>query len=157
MDKIKEFDKGLRSINPNAYLMSNVMKYLMCGIGIMLFLIPVGKTYIHRDFWQPVAYAGFLCGMGEWFYIMNYQRVQEDRQLVSLYKKLRYMPVSKAQIRKVRYGYLNRFCCKLGLAAFILQETVSYFNHSLGLLSVLAVLVWVVWMWVFGIVCIYIS
>lgn len=155
MDKVKEFDQGLKSINPNAYVMAKFVAYLMCGLGVMLFLVPVGKTYYDGDFWWVIFHAGFLCSIGQRCYLMNYQRVQEGRQQVSIYIKLRYMPVTKAQIRKVRYGYLNRFCCKLGIVAFVLQETVSLVNHSFGLLSVLVVLVWIVLMWAIGLIFIY--
>lgn len=172
MDKVRKFDEELIHLNKNAHIMSKVLAYLFCGLGLMFMLFPAGAAQDAGEvnflsllgsifargtegmktegFRLVVLYAGFLCGIGEWYYLMMYQRVQEGNQQISIYKKLAYMPVAKAEIRKVRYGYVNRFCARLGITAFILQAAASLLSHSFGLLSVLVVAVWTAEMWLLG-------
>lgn len=173
MDKVRKFDEELIHLNKNAHIMMKVLAYLFCGLGLMFMLLPAGEVHDAGEvnflnlldssifvlgtegmktegFRLVILYAGFLCGVGEWYYLMMYQRVQEGNRQISIYKKLAYMPVAKAEIRKVRYAYINRFCARLGIIAFILQGAASLLSHSFGLLSVLVVAVWTAEMWLLG-------
>ena len=56
------------------------------------------------------------------FYIAPYMRCVENGKSVSLYVKLKWMPVSKREFLAVRRGYLRKFCVGTGVFLWILQQ-----------------------------------
>lgn len=142
MDKVRKFDEEFRSIYKDTIYMNNVATGLICCLGIMFMMIPF-------DIKDGLIswYGGLLCIMGIEIYMKSYLSVKENGNIVSIYKKLSYMPVTKSEIRKVRVGYLNRICIRIGVAAFILQQLVSLLNRSFGFQSVIFALVWAAAVW----------
>lgn len=146
MDRIRKFDEELKNTFADEFFIARLGGGLLCCIGMLMMLFPV----------QMAMLLGCaICANGVCQWMLPYLRLREGDQTVSIYKKLEFMPVTKAQIRKVRCGYLNRLCICLGTAAFFMQQGVALFNHSFGIVSVLFAAAWAVLVWLAGWIFIY--
>lgn len=146
MDRIRKFDEELKNTFADEFFIARLGGGLLCCIGMLMLLFPV----------QMAMLLGCaICANGVCQWMLPYLRLREGDQTVSIYKKLEFMPVTKAQIRKVRCGYLNRLCICLGTAAFFMQQGVALFNHSFGIVSVLFAAAWAVVVWLAGWIFIY--
>ncbi len=149
MNGIKRFDEERKQICQDAFLMSRFGGGLLCCLGMLFMLFPVREA---RDTGMlGTMLLGCVCcanGVCQW--ITPYVSIREEGRRVSIYKKLEYMPVTRAQIRKVRYGYLNRICIRLGAAAFVIQQAVSWADHSFGIVSMLFAAAWGAAVWIAG-------
>lgn len=152
MDKVKKFDEELKNIYQEAFFFQKFLSIMFFGLGIMIMMIPVDLKDGFRLFMVQSVCVGTL---GVLQYMQVYMSVTENNKRVSIYKKMAFMPVSKAEIRKVRCGYLNRICMKVGTAMFVVQQISSLLNHSMGIVSVLYAAACVAFMWGMGLICIY--
>lgn len=154
MEKVKRFDEELRNTYKDAFFLGRFVSYMFFGLGLLLMLIPFEPS----DGIRMYMFQGLLMStIGVKQYLQGYLYVKEGDHMVSIYKKLSYMPVTKAEIQKVRRGYLNRICVKVGSGMFVIQETMSLVNHSFGMASVMFVVCGIVLMWGFGWMYIYMS
>ncbi len=148
IDKIKKFDRQLEQACESSFFNGKAGSFMLCGLGLLFMMIPVELSEVMIS----IVCAGcILCMTGVYQYMQIYLKAWEGGKNVSVYKKLKYMPVAKAEIRKVRFGYLNRFCIKISTAGFFLQQLMSFLNHSFGLTSVLFAAAWAAFIWITGI------
>ena len=137
VDKIQKFDESYRNVCRDAFLYGKVSASVLCGIGMVFLMVPVEVLK-----YDPIGMAGFLftgcivSALGIWQYMMAYLVVRQDGKMMPLSEILKYMPVTKAQLRKVRLGYLNRFCLRLGAVTCALQQLTSFLGRSFGWKSV---------------------
>ncbi len=96
--------------------MRRVCLVLFYSIGSCLMLLPFGSSA-----WALVSSVMLFLGAMH-FYIAPYMRCVENGKSVSLYVKLKWMPVSKREFLAVRRGYLRKFCVGTGVFLWILQQ-----------------------------------
>ena len=148
--KVKKFDEAYRDIFRDAFLYGKVSAGILCSIGAAFMIIP-GEVLKY----DPIGMAGclftgcLLSALGVQQYLLSYLSVRQDGKMMPLFEILKYMPVTKAQLRKVRLGYLNRFCLRLGAVTFALHQLASFLWHSFGWGSICsavcqAVVVWLI-------------
>lgn len=145
MDKIRNFDRQWKQVHENDFLLGKLSAGLQCGCGMIFLFIPVG-IYKYAEYFMWVGCL--LCTAGVNQYMQLYLCVREDGRPVSIGEKLKYMPVDMYLFKKVRMGYLNRICIRLGTVSFLLQQLVAYLNHSFGWKSILFAAVWVLNIWI---------
>lgn len=154
MDKIRKFDQEFKQNYRSQFMIGRVGFGCEAGCGLVLMMIPVNGI---RD-GQWILWIGWiLCTASVIQYMQMYLNVTEDNKMVSVSKKLKYMPVTKTQIRKVRMKYLNRYCIRLGMAALLLQILASWLDDSLSWRSVWIMLVCGFLMWVANWIPIYLT
>lgn len=149
MEQVKKFDEIYKKQESYNFLMFKIVKYLGIILGIFLMMIPISEGGV------VIAFYSFACiGMGVTFYLRSYMVVFEDGKAVSIYKKLKWLPVSKKDIMKVRAGYLKDIMVKISaivlaeqIIGLLLSETFTIFNmlYVIGVLAAVALV---------GVICI---
>lgn len=133
--RIREFDRELFSYTGQiAWFLSGLFSFIL----LVLVAIPVQELGGDR------MLVGMGCIMGAWiayFVLQPYVNVTDSltpRQKRSeTYRKLKYLPVSRKQYRRVREAYLFRYLWKLALIGGILQcVTAGAFMQSLTVWNV---------------------
>ncbi|MCI9020208.1 MAG: hypothetical protein HFH32_05600 [Eubacterium sp.] len=136
------FIDEMKRVRETSFLNAKTAGYLLCGIGLMCMMIPIERTN------TLTAWLGcLLCIQGIQQYMQPYLFVKEGTKFVPVYKKLEFMPVTKQEIRSVQLGCMSRLCIRACGAAFVIQQAVSFLNHSFGLLSVLFGAAWAAVLW----------
>jgi len=144
MEQVKTFDMQLKKVDYDKFVMSKLLYLLMSGCAALLMIIPIEKT----DDMDVVHIVPLLLyGMAAYYYLMPYMVITEKGRMYTIYEKLRYVPVSKKEIRTVRMGYLRKFCivvCVINLIAGQLgMLTVEGWRISSVIYPALvAILVW---------------
>ncbi|MCM1256860.1 MAG: hypothetical protein NC307_03305 [Roseburia sp.] len=133
MEAVKAFDREWKKQNSWDFLMSRVCKILfsLCGAGLMF--IPVEKNDWHSFVWSLILLVWAMH-----FQIRPYMRYTEEGSEVSIYEKLKWMPVSRKDIFKVRREYLAKFCLKVGAVTLALQQIGACLSHSWEIFNLLA-------------------
>lgn len=152
MDKILNFDQEFKQNYRSLFVIGKIGVGCEGGCGLALMMIPMEE--IHDVQWVLLI-GWMLCAASVSQYMQMLLCVREDNKMVSVSKKLAYMPVTNKQIRKVRIKYLNRYCVRLGAAAIFLQMLASWLNDSLGWKSVWMMLGCACLMWVFNLIPVY--
>ena len=116
MEAVRKFDVEWKKQNAWEFLMRRVCLVLFYSIGSCLMLLPFGSSA-----WALVRSVMLFLGAMH-FYIAPYMRCVENGKSVSLYVKLKWMPVSKREFLAVRRGYLRKFCVGTGVFLWILQQ-----------------------------------
>lgn len=144
MEKVRKFDEELRKVCADAFLGNRILTCIFGGIGSIFMLLPWDMLLYEGDNIDGIILWMEFCfpASAVLFYLTAYQRITEGGKTVSIYQKLEYMPVTKAEIRKVRCEYLRRFCLRYGAICFFMQQAVALLHHSFGLVSILYVFVW---------------
>lgn len=133
METVKAFDREWKKNNSWAFLMNRMccILFSVCGAGLMF--IPVEKNDLDSLVWSLI-----LMSWAVHFHITPYLKYAEEGREVSIYEKLKWMPVSRKDIFKVRREYLGKFCLRVGIAALILQQIGAALSKSWGLFNLLA-------------------
>lgn len=153
MEKIRKFDEVFKNTYRDVFLMGKMGACILCGIGFIYMLVPIG---VMDDMLGIMMGLGcFVCAEGVLMYMQAYDRIKEKETMASIYKKLEFMPVTKAQIRKARCGYLNQICIRLGAVAFVVQQLVSLLNHSFGWKSIIFATGWGFCVWLINWIILY--
>lgn len=147
MDKVRKFDRQMEKTFESIFFYGKTGAFILCGLGLMFMMIPAGFADIPAG---AVWISCLLCVTGVNQYTHCYLKVRENGRSISIYKKLKFMPVSKAEIRKARFAHLNHFCVRLCTAGFLIQQLASLLNHSFGKTSVLSALMWAAAVWAAG-------
>lgn len=152
METVKRFDEELRKQYSYEFMIGKFVWILLLSLGLFAILIPLeeGFTLLSNA-------SSMLLGLSMFFYIKPYMMVTEEGKQISIYKKLKWMPVSKKDIAAVRREYLNRFCLKVGIASACLQITGAFLNHSLDVNSFLFPVFVNLCIWLFGLWMIYLK
>lgn len=117
--RIREFDKELFSYTGQiAWFLPGLFSFIL----VALMGIPVQE--ITRD--SKFGVIGFiLAAWISYFVLQPYVNVTDSltrqQKKSGTYRKLKYLPVSKKQYRRVRMAYLFRYLWKLALIGLVLQ------------------------------------
>lgn len=140
-DIIREFDRMMSSYQSNG-LPPSWNAGVWGILEVIMMIVP----------WQAVQKQGELHGIiwivALWsinaplYYMMPYQQFRENGKSVSLYKKIKYLPVDIRQVKIVRVEYLLAFLKKTFIAAMIVQLiSTLLFYHTLSIWNIVYVLI----------------
>lgn len=116
--------------------------FLEVLFGIMM-MVPYQEMKEDNGFVVMPMLFGFL---GAMLYIAPYLTSREEGNQVSIYEKIKYLPVDYRQIQKMRVWYLIRFVAKIFPVLFLLQMATSYWSKTLTAANLIyAILLGLVW------------
>ena len=116
--------------------------FLEVLFGIMM-MVPYQEMKEDNGFVVMPMLFGFL---GAMLYIAPYLTCREEENQVSIYEKIKYLPVDYRQIQKMRVLYLIRFVAKIFPVLFLLQMATSYWSKTLTAANLIyAILLGLVW------------
>ncbi|MBQ3512774.1 MAG: hypothetical protein IJA32_03090 [Lachnospiraceae bacterium] len=122
MDRVKKFDRMLEKIEDYKFVMSKFVMYLCLVLGCSWMLIPLNRG---EPFFWLISYYIIFFGIA--CYLKSYGCAEKG---TSIYMVLRWMPVDKKEIYKVRREYLDRLVLKVAIVIFVLQQAGALLNHS---------------------------
>lgn len=101
-----------------------------------------------QELWKQGELQGLFWIVGLWsinaplYYMMPYEQFQENGKSVSLYQKIKYLPVDIRQVKIVRMEYLTAFLKKTFIAAMAVQMiSTLLFYHTFSIWNLVYVLV----------------
>ncbi len=151
MEAVKAFDLEWKKQNSYYFLMYRFITILLTTLGICTMFIPIDKTEIVRTSINPLL----LLIWGMHCHLAPYLTCVEEGKSISIYEKLKWMPVAKRRIQAVRREYMIKFCVKAGAAMFIVQQIGGILDGSWGIFNVLYPLWEVFFLFLVGIIDIY--
>ena len=122
MDRVKKFDRMLEKIENYKFVMSKFVMYLCLVLGCSWMLIPLNRG---EPFFWLISYYIIFFGIA--CYLKSYGCAEKG---TSIYMVLRWMPVDKKEIYKVRREYLDRLVLKVAIVIFLLQQVGALLDHS---------------------------
>lgn len=149
MEQVEKFDKRYKKQEDYNFLLFSVGKYIFLAIGLMLMLLPEAKSDKGMGF-----IITSLLGWSMICHIRPYMVVVEDGKQTTIYKKLKWMPVNKKDIQKVRGKYLGNYIRKLFAVALLEQIVVSVLAGCFSIFTLLYAISIVAAVTVIGILCI---
>lgn len=154
--RIREFDKELFSYTGQiAWFLPGLFSFIL----LVMVAIPVQELELNDKMLWMIDFM--LAGWVSYFVLLPYVNVTDSlmpRQKKSgTYRKLKYLPVSKKQYRRVRMAYLFRFLWKLALIGLVMQclgaaadlKSITVWNvlYAIGVLLVYPLFLG--WLWLF--------
>lgn len=116
-ETLKEFYKGLF-----ASIEESGGQLVVAGIFEIIFgiimCIPYQEILVNKGLFMMVVFFGMI---GVLYYNFPYRMYWEERKQVSVYEILRFLPVSKQQIRLFRLKKIALFCFRAFLVMFVGQ------------------------------------
>lgn len=132
LEKVKAFDEKLTDMYDYEVLMNMVVWIILVGISVFLMLFPVEKNAGPENV-IPIMFLAISVIL----YIQPYLLIRENGERVSIYTKLKWMPVSKHAIQAVRMEYLNRFCLRLTAASVFMHTGGAVMSKSFGMVNLI--------------------
>lgn len=125
MEEVRKFDEELKKLYSYEILMGKVV-WIFCVIMVcLMMLLP-----IQEGMQELCAVSQILLLIGVNMYMQPFMVVYENRKAVSIYQKLKWLPVEKREMKAVRRSYLNAFVGKVLIACLILQQAGALLNGS---------------------------
>ena len=149
--KIDAFDVALRAQYKYDFMIGKFLWILLMGICMLMMLIPFEAN------WEEslVLVTLLPAELGVFLYLRSYLIVTDGGKQVSIYQKLKWVPVSRKEIRFSRVKYLNAFCLKFFVASMLMQQLTSFVGGSFGIASLLYPIIFWLLIWLIGIGYIY--
>lgn len=121
--KVRKFYKEFLS-----WKAESVGMWLGAGIVETMFVISMMVPYQEMKYDMGFVALPWTFGwLGAMLYINPYLIFREEQNSVSIYEKLKYLPIDYREIKKMRTIYLIKFVMKIFPAAFVCQIAFSYF------------------------------
>lgn len=121
-EKVKNFDKKLEEYENYTILMAKFVTYILEGIGIVIVMIPIQT--IDRDSNVLPLTLLYLSAMAVSIRFHAYIDITDDAATMSIYKKLRYLPISPKTIFHVRFQSLLCPYCKKKLIVSLFAQII---------------------------------
>ena len=131
INKVKKFDELLFLIKPDQRPTSYILWLLV--VCFWLIISPVSEYKFGQIF-----FVGGLVFASVFTYIQSYLDIKEFKTEISIYKKLKYCPIDKKDIIKVRFSYLIKYL----LIVLVILNCFScmYWYHFIKISSFLYIL-----------------
>lgn len=133
IEQIKKFDVKLKKLDDYNVLMMNLAKYLFLFFGCVFMVMPASDKDFGLAFAAPALY--FL-DMAMIFHLSPYLQIKDKGKQIPIYEKLKWMPVSKKDVIKVRQSYLLQFCIKVGIIIFFGQQLGALLSGCFNLMNI---------------------
>lgn len=133
---MEEFDKKIIEQEEFNIVLGKFLRYIIEFICFLLATIPIQELYQEGFFHRSVMFSGMFLFLCPYFYLQPYIQIREQGKVVSIYKKLKYMPISSKDIFLSRWKYLMRYARKMGsvllvcqlIGAFVSYKEISIWN-----------------------------
>lgn len=145
-DIVNKFDLTYKKYEDYNFLMNRVIVSLLLLPSTPLWMIPVQS----EGFVSIPFLVVMLEGLAVHFYLTPYLYVKEEGKQVSLFKKLRGLPICSKELERSRVSYLKRFCIKLGTVVFLFQQIGACLDRCWSWINSLAPLVAIVAFYMLG-------
>lgn len=148
MEKVKALDQELQRIYKDEMWGSQFVSILLIAIIMILMICPFEEA-------APgvlIPQLGISC-MSVYYYLRPYMVVEG----VSVFQKLKWMPVTRKEICAVRMEYLNRRCRILFIIGMLLHQIGALGFHTFGWKSIVEVMAFYFVIWLFGVCQIYLA
>ncbi|MGM9534350.1 MAG: hypothetical protein ACI3VR_03820 [Intestinibacter sp.] len=134
INKIKKFDELLFLIKPDQRPTSYIIWLL--AVCFWLIISPVSEYKLGKIF-----FVGGLVFASVFTYIKSYLDKKESETEISIYKKLKYCPIDKKDIIKVRFSYLIKYLLIILVILSIINcFSCMYWYHCIKISSFLYIL-----------------
>lgn len=134
INKVKKFDELLFLIKPNQRPTSYIIWLL--AVCFWLIISPVSEYKFGQIF-----FVGGLVFASVFTYIKSYLDIKESETEISIYKKLKYYPINKKDIIKVRFYYLIKYLLIILVILSIINcFSCMYWYHCIKISSFLYIL-----------------
>lgn len=154
MDKIKKFDEQMTRDDEYKFMMGKVMTGVLAVMAVLFNLFPY-KGFGDTDLELIMFVMFILENTAVYSYIRPYISINEKNKMISIYEKLKWMPVSKREIQAVRMEYLNELCIKIGIANIILHQAGGLIGGNWGLHNIVFPVVFSIVIWLTGVLYVY--
>lgn len=132
LEKVRAFDEKLTDMYDYEVLINQFLWIFLVGISAFLMVLPVEKATDGTNFIPIILFA-----ISVELYMQPYLQIRENGEKVSIYTKLKWMPVSKRSIQAVRMEYLNRFCLRLTAASVFMHVGGAVMSESFGMVNLI--------------------
>lgn len=149
MEKVRVFDLEMQEIYRKEFMDSEMVSIMFAVFGELVALIPFYGTEDHSGI--PCLSVVLLLSYSVIFYLRPYLVVEGE----SIYQKLKFMPVTKQEIRATRIQLLNHRCKILFVIGLVLHQILPLCNGTFGIRSVLEIIIVYLAVWLAGIMQIY--
>ena len=134
INKVKKFDELLFLIKPDQRPTSYILWLLV--VCFWLIISPVSEYKFGQIF-----FVGGLVFASVFTYIQSYLDIKEFKTEISIYKKLKYCPIDKKDIIKVRFSYLIKYLLIVLVILNIIHcFSCMYWYHFIKISSFLYIL-----------------
>ncbi|MGN0352339.1 MAG: hypothetical protein ACI4ES_11855 [Roseburia sp.] len=125
--KISMFDEEIRK-NEDIVTSGMLVFWIYVVIECLLFFIPVGGL---EEGEETIYFYGLIFSIGSaMLYIRRYLYVMEERKNIPIWRKCRYLPISKKEFLKSRLQYLNQMLWKCVVVAVMIQCGAALFAYG---------------------------
>ena len=149
MGRVRAFDGQLRQLYYDQFVACKLLVVLLGGCAAMLMFIPIPLDVSDLEYVHFIP--AMLYGMAVLCYLWPYMVINEKGKSVSIYQTLRYMPVSKSQIRNVRLEYLAKFCIPMTVFNIVAAQLGAALSHEWWIGQILYPLAISAFVWISGI------
>lgn len=134
INKVKKIDELLFLIKPDQRPTSYILWLLV--VCFWLIISPVSEYKFGQIF-----FVGGLVFASVFTYIQSYLDIKEFKTEISIYKKLKYCPIDKKDIIKVRFSYLIKYLLIVLVILNIINcFSCMYWYHFIKISSFLYIL-----------------
>lgn len=131
--KVRDFYKDLLS-----WSAENVGMWFVAGFFEFLCFIMMAVPYQEMMEEGPLMVIPMLFGsVGAYFYLCPYLSFREGTKTVSIYERIKYLPIDYREIRKMRTIYLAKFVVKIFPAMLVIQLLTTLFSYEITVANVL--------------------
>lgn len=130
IDKIKQFDQNLIIANKNQVAKNKMSKYISLIIVVLLFIFEPATSFYTKTQSLVFVVKGIFIFTTIHFDLCPYIYIYENRENISIYKKLKYLPINLNDVVKARWKYLKKSVLKIMIICLIAHSfSCIYFLH----------------------------
>lgn len=128
--KIKQFDRELLIANDNQVAKNRINQYISLAIVILLLIIaPVVDFDIEKQI-AGIVFKGVFVFIATHFYLCPYIYINEKGKNISIYKKLKYLPLDINDAIKIRFSYLKEYIFKMIIVCILVHNASCMILNS---------------------------
>lgn len=131
IERVRQFDQEWQKLHDYEWVISKFIMAILLFCSTPLYVIPFQEGEV------LVINVLLLQGIAVWIYMRPYLVVKEERNQYSITSVLAFCPIDSYLIRKVRVGYLRRFCGILSIVNILLQQLGAWLGKTWGIENLL--------------------
>ena len=131
--KVREFYKNLLSLSAE-----NVGMWFVAGFFEFICFVMMAVPYQEMLEEGPLMVIPMMFGsFAAYFYLCPYLTFREGAKSVSIYERIKYLPVDYREIQKMRSIYLAKFVLKTFPAMLVVQLLTTLFSYEITMANIL--------------------
>ncbi|MCI8407762.1 MAG: hypothetical protein HFJ09_00595 [Lachnospiraceae bacterium] len=139
MDRVREFDEKLLSMNSDKVLIRRIVAYFFEFLICIMFVAFCDESSWQTMHWVIAIYYSFAIKIHLDVYMTIYENdlvIGEERHSISIYQLLKKFPVNPRDIFKVRLFYLWKMLYKRLIILYILQLPFIVYHNKLKVVNI---------------------